>query len=556
MNRSVKKTIQEIIKLQDERLSEFRKKRQESVVAGKIPEPLGLGSASLLLPLYAHSESIYYRDSSLLPEINEAMINFLDTQLPSGCISLVNCNIDSPPDTAFTTHLTSLLYQVADRCDMDELEGAKAALYLFLERAKPCLLNGGIHTPNHRWVMAGALAKMYEIFGDEAFRNRAFQFLDEGFDLTEYGEWTERSNAIYNGACAIHLFDVGLNFNYEPAFVAVRSNLNMMQYMLHPDHSIVTEYSSRQDFGQTMLMSDWDYVVCRLMAVHDQSPVFGAMAGVAEKTAPRGSLALMYWMLYPEEMNASEWIGPLSDEYTILLGEENEVPVPKNVPYLGKLVQHPHGASVLRYRKGKISVTAMAGQPELLHIRYGKAVMHGLKLGAGWFGIGTVAFPSIKQVGENTYRMQLELEGCYWNPLPKHLTEGTDGIYVKMPNNLREKTNVQNLPIAVEFTLLDNGVDVRVVSETIPNIYLQAVCMFDTKGKITGSSLNEAAPGIVQLTEGEALFTFEEDSIQISSGALEHIDVSMRNDKVNSDVQNLTVNWKTPTDHTLRFRFF
>ncbi|TLS53894.1 hypothetical protein FE782_00620 [Paenibacillus antri] len=488
-------------------------------------------------------------------DIEEAMAQFLKSQLASGCISLVNCNIDSPPDTAFTSHLAALLYQIAERSGLDELAEARASLLLFLERAKPCLLNGGIHTPNHRWVMAGALAKLYEIFGDEAFRDRAFQFLDEGLDITDYGEWTERSNAIYNGACAIHLYDVGLIFGYEPAFEAIRSNLNMMQYMLHPDDSIVTEYSGRQDFGQTMMMDDWYYVIYHLMAKQDRNPVFGAMAGVAAKTAPRGSHALIFWMLYPEEMNALDLIGPLSDDYTMLFGEENEVPVPKNVPYLGKLVQHPHGASVLRHRKGKISVTAMAGQPELLHIRYGKAAMYGLKLGAGWFGVGAAAFPSIKKVGEHTYRMDVELEGCYWNPLPKHLTEGTNGMYVKMPNHLREKTHVQFLTVAVEITLLERGVDVRVRSESIPNIYLQAVCMFDPKGELSGQGLKEAAPSVVQLTEGDAVFAVGEDAIRISAGALEHRDVSMRNDKINRDALNLTVNWVTPTDRTLRIRF-
>ncbi|RED76884.1 MULTISPECIES: hypothetical protein [Cohnella] len=555
MSSSAVGTIREIVRLQDERLSQFRSMRLEAEAAGETPEPLGLVSASLMLPLFANPESSYYRDASLLRELEEALALFLQTQLPSGCISLVNCNIDSPPDTAFSVHLAALLYQIVDRSGMDELSGARVSLLLFLERAKPCLLNGGIHTPNHRWVMAGAFAKIYEIFGGEAFRERAFQFLDEGLDITDYGEWTERSNAIYNGACAIHLYDVGLIFGYEPAFAAIRSNLNMMQYMLHPDDSIVTEYSGRQDYGRTMMMDDWYYAVCHLMATRDRSPLFGAMAGVAAKTAPLGAHALIFWMLYPEQMNALDLYEPLSDDYTILLGEENEVPVPKNVPYLGKLVQHPHGASVLRHRKGKISVTAMAGQPELLHIRYGKAVMHGLKIGAGWFGIGAVAFPSIKKVGEQTYRMEVELEGCYWGPLPKRLTAGTNGMYVKMPNHLREKTNVQFLPVALEITMLENGVDVRVLSESIPNIYLQTVCMFDAKGELSGRSLKEAAPAIVQLTDGDAVFSMDEDAILISTGAHEHADVSMRNDPINRDALNLTVNWVTPTDKTLRIRF-
>ncbi|WJH33400.1 hypothetical protein N6H14_25610 [Paenibacillus sp. CC-CFT747] len=143
LNSSMVEAVQDLVKLQDGRLSEYREKRQATAAEGRTPDPLGLGTVSIMLPLYAHPDSAYYRDASLLPEMEEGAENFLKTQLPSGCISLVNCNIDSPPDTAFTTHLTSLLYQVAERSGLPELQGVQGALRLFLERAKPCLLNGG-----------------------------------------------------------------------------------------------------------------------------------------------------------------------------------------------------------------------------------------------------------------------------------------------------------------------------------------------------------------------------------------------------------------------------
>jgi hypothetical protein len=547
--------VKSIVEQLDEQLKRFLQKRLDSRNAGRKPEPLGLGTVSLMLPLYCNPLSGYYRDASLLPDLNEGMERFLETQLPSGCISLVNCNIDSPPDTAFTTHNVALLYHLALRSGRSEIIGVADALRTFLERAKPCLLTGGIHTPNHRWVMAGALAQMYEIFGDEAFRERAFQFLDEGFDITEYGEWTERSNAIYNSAVAIHLYDAGLIFQYEPAFEAIRSNLNMMRHMLHPDDSLVTEYSGRQDAGQVMKMNDWYYIVLHLMAARDQNPVFVSMAHIARRTAPRSPIALLYWMLMPEAMTIPEQSEPLSDHYTILYGENNEVPVRTQIRTSGRPV-HPHGASVLRHRRGKLSVTAMAGQPVLLHVRYGAARLYGLKLSTGWFGFASVSFPSIKQVGENVYRMQTELEGCYFHPLPKALTEGTGGMYVKMPNHLREKSHVQSLSLTVEFTLHDDGVDVRVVSGGTEAVYLQAIAMFDADGVLEGDGFIEEAGHIRQLAEGEAVYSHGGDCIRLSSGAREHEDVSMRNERMDRDALNVTVNWVTPTDQTLRIRGF
>lgn len=556
MNTTVRDPFRDLVHLQEERLDQYLDKRRKDLEMGLEADPLGLGTLTITLPLYCLSSSRYYLDSSLDGLMKESVDAFLATQLDSGCISLVNCNIDSPPDTAFTTHLVSIVYQVAERSGLEQIREVQDGLYTFMERARPCLLNGGIHTPNHRWVMAGALSKMYEIFGDEAYKERAFQFLDEGFDMTEYGEWTERSNAIYNGACAIHLYDVGTVFGYEPAFEAIRRNLSMMQYMLHPGHEVATEYSGRQDLGQTLVLNDWYYVIYHLMASHDNNQDFASMAQITEESSPKGASALIHWMLYPDAMRLPEQAPALSDHYTILLGENNEVPVPRNIPYLGKLVKHPHGASVLRHRKGKLSVTVMAAQPELMYVQYGQARMYGLKLAAGWFGIGGIAFPSIRQTGENRYSMEIELEGCYFNPLPREHTAGLNGSYVKMPNHLREKTNVMHLPVQMEFQLHDDGVEVSIRSAAIPNIYLQTVCMFDPVGTVSGDGLEEVAPHMKQLVRGDAVYAYEGDHIRVSSGAKEHKDVSMRNETVNRDALNVTMNYVTPTEVTIRFQCY
>jgi|GEM_PF-2646203 len=414
------------------------------------------------------------------------------------------------------------------------------------------------HTPNHRWVMCGALAKMYEIFGDDAFRKRAFQYLDEGFDITDYGEWTERSNATYNPVCAIHLYDVGVQFQYEPAWEAIRKNLRMMAYMLHPGNTIVTEYSGRQDLAQTVTMDDRYAVVYHLMANRDQDRLFAAMAKIASGSKPtnHGTNPLIYWMLYPDKMKlpSLDRTEPLPETYTILFGEGNEVAVPQNVPYSKFRRAHPHGAPVLRHRRGQLSVTVMAGQPNLLYVQYGKARMTGFKLVPGWFGMGGIAFPTIRRTGDNTYQMHIELEGCYFQPLPKELVREAKGRYADMPNHLREKSHVTYLPVTVNIRLLEDGVDVEWISEQVPNIYLQAVCMFDPKGRIEGAEVNDAAPHIKELAEGEAVYRYENDWIRVAPGAKRHGEMVIRGDQVNTEALNLTLNDMTPVRRSIQIR--
>ena len=63
--------------------------------------------------------------------------------------------------------------------------------------AKGCL-NGGFHTPNHRWVECAALLMCHNIFGWKELREKVDGYLSEGIDCDEYGEFTERSMGCYN----------------------------------------------------------------------------------------------------------------------------------------------------------------------------------------------------------------------------------------------------------------------------------------------------------------------------------------------------------------------
>ena len=63
------------------------------------------------------------------------------------------------------------------------------------------------------------------------------------------GEWTERSNSVYNAVSDLYMYHIGESFGLDEAFDAVRKNLDMMKYLLHPNDYIATEYSTRQDKG-------------------------------------------------------------------------------------------------------------------------------------------------------------------------------------------------------------------------------------------------------------------------------------------------------------------
>jgi hypothetical protein len=140
--------------------------------------------------------------------------------------------------------------------------------------------------------------------------------------------------------------------------------------------------------------------------------------------------------------------------------------------------------------------------------------------------------------------------------LADEYTKPANGSYVDMPNHLRERVGVVKMTVAMEIRLLEDGMDVRVVSDDPRGLYLQAVCTFDEGGTLTGEGLVDTGRATKRLSYGGALFRAGNDCIRVEGGAHEHDETTMRNDPINPYAINMTVNWITPADAWLRFRCF
>jgi hypothetical protein len=68
----------------------------------------------------------------------------------------------------------------------------------FCRRALYGLLTGGFHTPNHRWVVTGALMLGHKLFPDIEVASVVEAYIAEGIDIDEDGTYLERSIAVYD----------------------------------------------------------------------------------------------------------------------------------------------------------------------------------------------------------------------------------------------------------------------------------------------------------------------------------------------------------------------
>ena len=129
-------------------------------------------------------QSKFHHSGELMDRMRLAQGFISRTLTPDGNLNLLITNFNSPPDTAFAVHGLASATVIAQRKKEQELFAISAPI---LQRMGASLVRGGIHTPNHRWVVSAALAQLHEIFGEPAYLKRIDQWLAEGIDIDEDG---------------------------------------------------------------------------------------------------------------------------------------------------------------------------------------------------------------------------------------------------------------------------------------------------------------------------------------------------------------------------------
>lgn len=132
-------------------------------------------------------------DTALLDAAHRYLGHLERMQLPSGLFD--SENLASPPDTAFAVNDGCLVLDVlaAAAASDARAEDVRTRLRDLLGRTAAALRTGGVHTPNHRWELAAALAALSQHVDEPGLVARAEQWLAEGIDQQSDGLYSERS---------------------------------------------------------------------------------------------------------------------------------------------------------------------------------------------------------------------------------------------------------------------------------------------------------------------------------------------------------------------------
>ena len=236
---------------------------------------------------------------ALFPAALLAADAMMRAQRPSGLLDLLSVNYDSSPDTGFTVQ------QLCTVIELGRMQAQDDAVWVallgkieqFIRRAVPGMMDGGFHTPNHRWVIAAALSQAARLFPDLDVRRTVDAYLAEEVDIDAEGFFIERSVGVYDAVNDRSLLLIAENYGWPAALDAVERNLTLDLRLLHADGTAETGLSRRQDYGTREVALG--LAPCYLM-FHGMrpNPLFSRAAQWLWDAAPTPP-GHLEWLLYP-----------------------------------------------------------------------------------------------------------------------------------------------------------------------------------------------------------------------------------------------------------------
>lgn len=485
--------------------------------ASRLPGGRAIGyGVAVLSASYCYPESAYYHASPLVSLLERLAAALLRQQNPDGTLNF--SNLGSPPDTAFLVTPLAVGTTLLTRDGSAALKGVLADLKRFLIKAGEALRTGGVHTPNHRWVVSAALARMNVLYPNPAYLERIDDWLGEGIYNDVDGHYLERSRN-YSHVENSTIITLARLLNREALLGPVRKNLRMTYYYMEPDGSLVVTDSRRQDqYGSVDIV--FYYLQYRYMAIRDGDGAFSAIARLIEGMEG-----------FKEKVLSGALCFFLEDRLL-------QQPLPTATPLpqdFEKLFQTTH---LLRIRRDTTTTTFFGGvdwpiniisgrsnSPNFYAFRKGNAHLKYMRLSTAFFNMGYFYADGLEKQ-DGAYILHKEESVPYYQPLPQHLRR-QDGDYRLAPSidgrfwncmdyAHRSVSNVKTLDTRI--TLREhqgiNELQFSVTGE--PRLSVVIELCFAEEGILSGVS--EDSDGNVFLLGGTGTYTSGGDTIRFGPG--------------------------------------
>lgn len=519
----------------DERVERYLERQNsdpESRWRGALADATGLhepGSASGMLAAgtaaYHHPDSKYHHDPLLRRRLELAADHLTRVQTPDGNFDLLVTNFNSPPDAAFIMRNVGTAAVLARKHGDRELFGWMEPS---MQKGADGLLKGGVHTPNHRWVACCALAQLQEALGRPELVHRVNEWLMEGIDIDEDGQYSEQSTTVYNAHVDNCLVTVAHKLNKPELLEPVRRSLGTMLHLMHPGYEVVTEISHRQDRNAIGNMGPYWFSL-RYMARKDDD---GRLETVVRAFEPeRGALALL--MEYPELQEAGPSPEPVPDDYA----------------------RHFKHSNLVHVRRGKTSASIIPrDNSRFFAVRRGNAVVSGVRVAAAFFGKAQLLPAEASEQG-GVWTLKQSLEGPYFQPFGDGRKQpwGVDKWYELRVE--RKQTEVAQFHYTAQVKEVSNGFDVRIQATGTEWVPLAVEINLREGGEIEGVVPAPDAADAFLLEDGYAIYRRGGDELRFGPGMAESGYTQVRGAEPKLSGPSVYLTAYTPFDRTVEFRW-
>ncbi|WP_026998152.1 hypothetical protein [Flectobacillus major] len=487
----------------------------------EIRRRLGYDFANLAAA-YCEPSSGYYQKEELVTAMSKIVRFILKAQQADGTLNLGN--LASPPDTAFILEPLCIAATILNRHSTPILVEVKSMLNTFILKAGESLRLGGIHTPNHRWVVSAALAQINALFPNPAYVQRIDEWLSENLYIDTEGHYLERS-MIYSEVIDRCFITMARLLKRPKLLEPVRKNLNLTYFYLEPNGDLVTTDSRRQDqFAPINILNYYhDY---RYLAIKDQNTMFSTIALLIENV--KGF----------EEKIMVDLLPFCLEEPLYLQTLPQQQPLPTSFEKFFKTT------NLVRIRRNDTTSTIFGGvdfpiiiasgrstSPNFFAFRKGDAILKYMRLSTDFFSTGYFRSQGVlRQNGQ--YILHQKIEAPYYQPLPKQYKKAdgnykhspsTDGrFWNKMDFEHRPQSNIKALETSISIAEKNGVHELTFKSKGTDGVSVTIELCFKEGGQLTGVQKTENPQNHYLLTGETGEYTFGKDTIKFGKGINRH----------------------------------
>lgn len=381
-------------------------------------------SLRLLVSVHVWADADHHHDAALIAPLTELADALAAAQFDDGLYD--QGAVHSPPDTAFSIVDLGLAYGLLDEDDHASTSGVRATLKKILLKAGKGLAEGGVHTPNHRWKICAALARVNSFWPDGSYTRQIDAWLAEGVDQYPAGQYSERSATYAPIVTNPSLLTVARLTDRPRLYDNVRRNLEATLHLIEPNGEVETVHSRRQDQKTMKHVSEY-WLQYRALALRDKD---GRFAAVAETIQRRGKDQIF------DETPLGDFLAEVLDH------PELAEPLPKATEAPEKFTFHDKECGLVRIGRGTARTSIFGGtdfpdvraiasglstNPTFLKWRKGGAILDSLRLSPQFFSTGHFRAEDLVRTSDG-WRLSAEVRAAFHLPLPPQHRR-SDGQY-------------------------------------------------------------------------------------------------------------------------------